>query len=293
MFSQSNRNYYLGILETKAALWPENEYLSPDDSTRKKILRVLFRFQNDKWYSLENDIADSTLYPSEASWIIAFDGKKIGQFSSYKAPLRFNESSWTFPRDAYHIPRSKYLPTIGVPTMEFSGWVGIAHPRPLVAISDTNFSDPERWKPFTPKEIEISKLQTIYNNHFQIYRESWVDTVEISKLEYGKSYINSKSDKLLQLGMVDTVNGEEYLSNRIWIFESSSGEIIDLSKAIDFPFRGGGDSETSELYLVDAGDYDNDGYSDVVFWIERYNGNGYALFYNNFSGYVSFEWRYH
>lgn len=285
LFSQNNGNLYLGILETK--------HVSSKDTSRIKIQRVLFRFKNEKWYSLENDIADSALYPSQAKWIIAFDGKNIGSFSSSMIPLKFKESPWTFPRDAYHIPISKYLPTIGSSTMEFSGWAGYAQPRPLVTVTDTNYSDPEQWKPYKPNRNEIAELASLYENHFRNMEFSWIDSVINSKLEFGKSYISSESDKLLQIGILDSVNGKEYLSNRMWIYKSSTGEIIDLSKAIDFPFKGFGDSEISNLYLVDAGDYDKDGHSEVIFWIDRYNGNGYALFYNNFSSHVSFEWSYH
>ena len=285
LFSQNNGDVYLGVLETKS--------VSSKDTSRIKTQRILFRFENNKWYSLENDISDSTLYPSQANWIITFDGKNIGSFSSNLAPLKHKDIPWTFPRDAYHIPNNKDLPTIGTPTMEFSGWVGYEQPRPLVTLTDTNYSDPEQWKPFKPTRKEITELAFLYENHFRNMEFSWVDTVINSKLEFGKSYISSKSDKLLQIGILDSVNGKEYLSNRIWIYKSNSGEIIDLSKAIDFPFKGSGDSEISNLYLVDAGDYDKDGYSEVIFWIDRYNGNGYALFYNNFSSQVSFEWSYH
>tara|TARA_Y100000589_G_C27144695_1_gene626289 strand:- start:788 stop:1693 length:906 start_codon:yes stop_codon:yes gene_type:complete len=285
LFSQNNGDLYLGILETK--------FVSSKDTSRIKIQRILFKFENNKWYSLENDIADSSLYPSQKKWIIAFDGRNIGSFSSNMAPLKYKAVPWTFPRDAYHIPNKVDLPTIGSPSMEFSGWVGYAQPRPLVTVTDTNYSDPEQWKPFKPNRNEITELASLYEKHFKNMEFGWVDTVIHSKLEFGKSYISSESNKLLQFGILDSVNGKEYLSNRIWIYKSNSGEIIDLSKAIDFPFKGHGDSEISNLYLVDAGDYDNDGYSEVVFWIDRYNGNGYALFYNNFSSHVSFEWNYH
>ncbi len=290
LYSQSNKNLYLGVLETR---WPGNNHEIHEDSTRIKTQRVLFRFQDNKWYSLENDIGNPNLYPSQENWYITFDGKIIGEFSSTKAPLRFKDSPWTYPRDAFHIPQNNNLPTVGKPSMEFSGWDGGNHPRPLVTISDANYIDPEKWKPYNPEKIEMEVLKSVYMKHVIILKLGWVDTVYDYKLRFGKSYISSNSDKLIQIGLIDSINGQEYLSNKIWIYKSKYGEIVDLSKAVDLPFKGSGDSEISSLNLVDAGDYDQDGYSDVLFWIDRYNGNGYALFYNNFSSYVSFEWSYH
>jgi hypothetical protein len=49
----------------------------------------------------------------------------------------------------------------------------------------------------------------------------------------------------------------------------------------------------SGMRLVDAGDYDNDGTSEVVFWESDYNKGGYILFYNHFTVKEEFSWNYH
>ena len=45
--------------------------------------------------------------------------------------------------------------------------------------------------------------------------------------------------------------------------------------------------------LVDAGDYDNDGKSEVLFWRGGYNRDGYTLFYDDFHQHVNYWWGYH
>jgi hypothetical protein len=49
----------------------------------------------------------------------------------------------------------------------------------------------------------------------------------------------------------------------------------------------------SGFELVDAGDYDNDGKSELVFAINRYDRGGYELFYDNFKKHAVFEFGYH
>ena len=49
----------------------------------------------------------------------------------------------------------------------------------------------------------------------------------------------------------------------------------------------------SRMWLVDAGDYDNDGKSELVFSIDDYNRGGYRLFYDDFSRSAKFEFGYH
>ena len=49
----------------------------------------------------------------------------------------------------------------------------------------------------------------------------------------------------------------------------------------------------SNMWLVDAGDYDNDGKSELVFSIDDNNRGGYKLFYDDFSRIAMFEFSYH
>ncbi len=47
------------------------------------------------------------------------------------------------------------------------------------------------------------------------------------------------------------------------------------------------------LYLIDAGDYDGDGKSEVLFFVSGYNQDGYVMFYNSFQKSVIYTWHYH
>jgi hypothetical protein len=47
------------------------------------------------------------------------------------------------------------------------------------------------------------------------------------------------------------------------------------------------------IWLVDAGDYDNDGKSELVFSIDDYNRGGYEIFYDDFKKHATFKFSYH
>jgi hypothetical protein len=49
----------------------------------------------------------------------------------------------------------------------------------------------------------------------------------------------------------------------------------------------------TNLDLVDAGDYDADGSSEIVFWYSAYNEDGYALLHDRLEKRSDFRWRYH
>jgi NAD(P)H dehydrogenase (quinone) len=49
----------------------------------------------------------------------------------------------------------------------------------------------------------------------------------------------------------------------------------------------------SGMWLVDAGDYDADGKSEIVFSLDDYNRGGYKLFYDDFRRSATFEFTYH
>ncbi len=297
LYADAQDTKYLGVLETKGSLWPDEKFNAIEDSSRKKVVRVLFRYEDYKWYSLERDLGNSKIYPRYIDWLISFKGEKMGEFSSSKAAFKFEKIPWTWPRDGYHTPDTQKLPTIGNPSKEFSGFDMEEHPRPLVVISDTNLKDTDDWVYFEQEKPEAQELSKLYNNYILHYynldRFFSSTNSKVPSVQFLTLYKSSKNDQLLQLGtLIDDVE-EGQNAVKIWVFKSYSGEIINLSKAVDYPHRHKGDAIFSNLTLVDTGDYDKDGQSDAIFWIDRYNGNGYVLFYNNFSNSVIYEWSYH
>ena len=49
----------------------------------------------------------------------------------------------------------------------------------------------------------------------------------------------------------------------------------------------------ASMSVVDAGDYDGDGRSELLVHFSRYNNDGYTLFWDGFRRQASFGWNYH
>jgi len=238
-------------------------------------------------------IRDSLIYPDKVNWTIAFDGKNIGKFYSSATPLRFKDSSWADSIDTYHEPETNDLPTIGEVSIEFSSWALQKNYRPLTVVSEANSKDPERWKPFTPDK-SIKKTLAPY---FKKYMSAVLD-LEFSKdteLAYLKSYKSTLDDQLIHLG-VKYYKGEEMIVDySLWFHIDSLGFVKNLNEFIDKDYLGDGfiDDDYSDVTLIDAGDYDNDGKSEILFWTSRYNGDGNVLFSNGFNDMTEYTWSYH
>ncbi len=162
--------------------------------------------------------------------------------------------------------------------------------RPLVAISKPNFQDPEDWKRADLTPDQIVELRTNFRSKFPNVsncRDPYENVLRPWKYR----------DE-------DIVVGPVYSSASHWLIAE-----LSLQKyACDGPTQDGGPFEHqwyvvdpsgsirhlgSDMWLVDAGDYDGDGHSEVLFAVDGYNLGGYRLFYANFSGSVEFLFNYH
>lgn len=103
-----------------------------------------------------------------------------------------------------------------------------------------------------------------------------------SAIRARKSYRSAAGARLVQLALDDTPvrrcdgpRDEAYDSR--WFFVSS-GETRFVGQSLEF---------------IDAGDYDGDGHSEVVFHQPGYNFDGYVLLFDRLSKQVIFGWSYH
>ena len=159
-----------------------------------------------------------------------------------------------------------------------------------MVVSENNCLDPQRWKPFEPDTAELPKLLRFYNSYLALMED--VDPVAYTDLQFAKSYTSVNNDQLLQVRLKTTE--DNWSSYSIWIYQSHNGYYVNLSYNIDLPFIDDfSDDDYSTNIFVDAGDYDNYGQSELLFWSSRYNGDGYILFSNDCAQMSAFLWGYH
>src|SRR5260370_40674132 len=198
----------IGVLEyyhPKSAEESPN-IVSDKNPTYKRQVRVLFKKVANRWEAFGHNVQNTKelsesiwLYPDCVNWFVAFNGKTLSQFKSFR------------PRDitsysdiGLHVPdQNANLPVIGKLSREFSGWESEPALRPLVLVSENHTSDPDHWKPLRSLDSRIARLC------FSEFRKNR-PTVNVSSYEEHE--------------IMKTYNDKRILINKS--YESSNGEYV-------------------------------------------------------------------
>ena len=222
-------------------------------------------------------------YPAEISWTFGLDGKILGKIMA-QTPKDFESYG--------HIGLQNItwgsVPTFGKRSSEFGDFTGAAVYRPLVANSQPYFKDPDLWKP-APKSENLSVLLRAQ------FRKKFPRVSNCRSAEENVKRLWRYRDEDIRIDKV-------YSSNTGWFVawlslpgcqcdgfcdDAFTKQWFTVSPGRQVLFLGAG------MGLVDAGDYDNDGKSELLFSITDYNRGGYKLFYDNFRKSVEFKFNYH
>jgi hypothetical protein len=237
------------------------------------MIRVLFRFDRDKWVAFPNDCQDqdclrriTSQYPSHARWFIGFNGRKLATLKSH-SPADFE---WYANVGLQEVDQQSQFPKIGAKSKDFGGFTGEAVYRPLVANSGPFFTDPEGWKrAVPPKGVEDAFRAAFRHKSPKFCPQSEDGETPAAPVKYENSQVQIK---------------KAYRSNRgTWIAEIH----LNDPKACEYDrwFVVAPDGSAAYLdegvWLVDAGDFNKDGESEVLFSISRYDRGGYELFYDH------------
>jgi hypothetical protein len=250
-------------------------------------------FQHDKsgWMALPNNCPNqscltsiTTQFPAQVNWTIAFSGRELGHVLS-RTPQSFDFYSSIGQQS---IVGSTAPPTIGKPSAEFAGFLGEPVYRPLVAVSEPNYRDPENWKPTQPSPEVISAVRKAFRDRFPKVKNCTRQDVE-----HAKPW--SYHDANIRINAT-------YSSSRHWLIAELILDGYECDGPSDEPFSSQWFVITPEqqvrfldsnMWLVDAGDYVNDGKSELIFSIDGYNRGGYKLYYDDFRQDAVFEFNYH
>jgi hypothetical protein len=252
-------------------------------------VRALFSHNDAGWVAYQSDCPNQEClksvtkqYPREVTWFVTLDGQQIGKVVG-RTPDVFPFYSHVGLRA---IVDGK-VPVVGEPSYEFGNFSAERLHRPLITVSKPSFKDPAGWKrtKVTP-QILTQALSAFRSKVPHVCKEG--PSEALVPFRYTKTNLNIRAHRSSRGALVMTIRLEG-------AYECDGGEgegslntqTFAVTEAGDLRFLGEG------LLLVDAGDYDNDGQSELLFSISSYNRGGYVLFSSAKIELARFEFGYH
>jgi hypothetical protein len=267
-------------------------------------VRVAFAKRDGKWVAYRSDVGDleelnaaRRSFPESVTWTITFDGKSRGRLES-ALPDR-----WLYYAHigVQLIRPNSAVPRFGKPTADFEPF-GADTPvyRPVVLVSQPQASqlqtsqlqtsqlqtsqlrvhDPQKWKPAKLGNGDLRRVLADFRR--QVRTESSGVEFSDGDVRPDKVYRSAAGEVLFALAIRGPKPPADGPPGPAW-----SPHWFVANGAEPIRFLG------SEMALIDAGDYDNDGQSEVVFLKVSYNFTGYMLFFDDFRQSVEFGWSYH
>ena len=282
---ESHANVTLGVLEDMPG-----KYVGESDF---RAVRAVFKKVGDDWQPFPTKTKTyhdlntlPALYPSEMTWTIAFDGKNLGSVTA-ETPSHFRFYSEI---GIEHITSQGNVPTVGGKSLDYSGDFHVPVYHPLVAVSQPNVSDPERWKHTQLSQALVAAARQRFRNKFPKATNCRTPEENIARpwkyrdedIHVTKAYSSKDNRSLIELNLTgNSCDGEQDFQ------QAFHGQWYDIEPSGTVRFLG------SDMWLVDAGDYDNDGKSEILFAIDEHNKGGYRLYYRGLSKSAEFAFYYH
>ena len=281
-FKARSQDVLLGILEDVPGIY--------EGEANSAHVRAVFQKIGKEWEAFpakcSNQACLKTLpsqYPPEVVWTIGFDGRTLGRVTA-RTPKDFRLYSHVGLQDLSPGP----VPIVGKRSTDYGGFTFAPAYRPLIANSRPYFKDRESWKPAQLSNDVVVILRERFRKKFPTVSNCKNPDENVAKpwpyrdedIKIGKAYSSNKSWSVapIQLGEWRCDGPSDDAFSGQWFVVSPTKEITFLGAA---------------MWLVDAGDYDDDGKTEVVFSIDDYNRGGDELFYDDFKKHAIFKFSYH
>jgi hypothetical protein len=249
---------------------------------RQRVIRPAFEKTGSRWKEV-----DVSSVPQHMEWTIAFHGRNLGQVDSKGGPEGLTAVQTV-------VTAVGVVPTVGSPSQKLAGLMAIGPTkvrRPLTVVSKPYFQDPDGWKRTTKLPQEVSELvRKAFRHDFphvdrckdeEIVERNWKfpDSALALPIAYAsnkRSFLVRASLNAGDCGYVD--DPDDPLSNP-WFFIAPDGTVRRIG---------------SFMTLLDTGDYDNDGKSELVFFLSQgEDTDGFVLYDANLQKRAGLTWHYH
>lgn len=247
-------------------------------------VRPLFVRSAERWVALDSEASVHRALPAPVSWTVALDGGSIGSLSTLPLARAIKD----FPRDGVlELARRQAVPVRANRQRRFGGSCESPATRPLVVVRPANARDPEVWKPFVPASSMRDSLLPVFRRVVDRAVVCPGNPERSVRFDYGardlkvvRAYRNRNGRTIVAIELderrygCDGPPGDDWATH--WFLLNDAPRLLGVG-----------------LDLVDAGDYDGDGASELLFWHSGYNEDGYTLFAKSFSQRTDRWWSYH
>lgn len=254
---------------------------------------IHFYKDQNKW----NVLSDS-LYSSYQDFKVYYKGAKVGAVKAQADTLTERSFNFPFPYKFY----SNKIPRVGKKSRVFSGGGDEKCYRPLI-ISNSSYSrqknipryrSPNRYDSLilanylleTAKELNIGNLDSVkgtiikkVNRALVITKDCYLIDADINLNMYcykDKVPFDTDLSYFMTSTQKYTISERRETNNSYFLVNKTKVTYIDY-----------------ELKFLDSGDFDNDGYEEIVFRMDKYNYRGYIMVTDKWNNFLTNSWSYH
>ncbi len=262
---------YVGVLENFSGVY--------SDEGVKDAIRAIFYKKGRDWVPFKNNCENTAClraapkwYPQKIMWKVFNDSKNLGQIEA-STPSKFKLYADIGRQE---LAQGSKVPRVGKPSSDYSGVTGSKVFKPLITLSGAKLTQPDDWK--------NSKLDSELKDRIvKKLEEEWLNDKnkienEILKFKFHKVLSNKYGRKIAEFVVLPADDNRSEIPG-IWFSFSPNEEPRRLSDNF--------------LLLIEIGDFDSDGSSELLFSSSSYNYGGYILFYDNIANSAKFDFKYH
>lgn len=252
-----------------------------------------FYKSNNEWGVLYD-----SLYAATQIFKIYSNGKKVGQLSSEVDTTIYRKPYFWFP---YKF-KNKKIPTVGQKSYVFSGMGGEKCYRPLI-ITNSNYSAQKNIPAYkksnkkdsllvlnylieTAKSLKLGNLDSIrgqiinrVNGVLEITKDCYFIDADINLNMYcyqDEVPFDTELSYFMKSTQKYGISQRKETSHSFFLVNKSKVKYIDYG-----------------LKYLDSGDFDNDGYEEIIFRMDKYNYSAYLMVTNKWMEFLTNGWSYH